>query len=729
MSSIIRWRRSILAGSLIVIILVTLVAIQQNTHRNIMYADTTIPDTMIQAEASQSMSVLQSYYDTSTGLWKSSGGTYWWQSANMLYATIDYMSRAGNTTYSSDITTTFNAHKSINFIMNYGNTHYYDDEAWWALAWIRAYDFTNNSTYLAMAQTIFNDLIGSWDSTCNGGIWWSTDRSYKNAITNELFLEVAARLHERISSDTTGGSGPNGHSYIDWATMEWNWFVNSGMINGSNMINDGLTSSCANNGGTTWTYNQGVVLGGLAELYHITGNSAYLSWAETLANASARLLTVGGILQESCDPSGDCGADGDNFKGIYIRNLATLYAIDHDGTHAAFIAKNETWLWANDRDGNNNFGLVWYGPFNSTNAARQCAGQELVNAMIGLDPVARPPAVAMNGSGALELFQVGSDGQLYRRWQTAAGGAWNSTNWVGLGGYWPTSVPVVGVDSTGQLQVFMRGTTGYIYVNTEASGWSGWTALDATFQALTDPVVGRNSDGRLEIFAVSAANGALYHFWQNSPGTGNWVANWSSLGGYWPTGNAAVALDGTGYLQVFMRGTTHNIYVMTERSGWGGWTNLNSGFLADGNPSVGLNAQGDLEVFAVSAGDKTLQRLSQTAAGSGNWGSWTSMGGYWPVGSAVPVKDGTGNLEVLMRGTTEYIYANTESSGWSGWTALTTNNNALGDPGVVANADKRLEAFVIGAGSDHYIWHNKQTTAGAGNWATGWDSLGGYWPS
>ena len=119
---------------------------------------------------------------------------------------------------------------------------------------------------------------------------------YKNAIPNELFLLNAIRLHQRTPGD--GGTG----SYFYWATNEWSWFKNSGMINAQNLINDGLTANCLNNGQTTWTYNQGVILGGLTELYKITGDTNYLVAAETIANAAIANLTsrqggVGGTLQ------------------------------------------------------------------------------------------------------------------------------------------------------------------------------------------------------------------------------------------------------------------------------------------------------------------------------------------------------------------------------------------------------------------------------------------------
>ena len=83
-------------------------------------------------------------------------------------------------------------HASAGFLNDY-----YDDEGWWALAWIDVYDLTHEERYLGMAVAIFKDMAQGWDGTCGGGIWWSKERKYKNAIANELFLSVAAHLARR----------------------------------------------------------------------------------------------------------------------------------------------------------------------------------------------------------------------------------------------------------------------------------------------------------------------------------------------------------------------------------------------------------------------------------------------------------------------------------------------------------------------------------------------------
>ncbi|MDF5731836.1 MAG: glycoside hydrolase family 76 protein [Rhizonema sp. PD38] len=318
------------------------------------------------ARADVGIAVLQNFYNSSTGLWDTTG---WWNGANALVTTIDHAVRTNTKIYLGNISNTFDKHKQSNFLNNF-----YDDEGWWALAWIKAYDLTGESRYLDMAKIIFNDMKGGWDSTCGGGIWWNKERKYKNAITNELFLSIAAQLHLRTPDDSAS------KSYLDWAQKEWNWFKNSGMINAQNLINDGLTQDCQNNGDVTWTYNQGVILGGLVDLYKSTNDSSKLTQAQAIADAAIGTLAPNGILREPCEPN--CGGDGPQFKGIFIRNLYYLYQTTNKQTYADFITLNADSIWLHNRNPANQLGLSWAGAFDSADAARQSSAMDAINAAI-----------------------------------------------------------------------------------------------------------------------------------------------------------------------------------------------------------------------------------------------------------------------------------------------------------------------------------------------------------
>jgi len=312
------------------------------------------------------MVALQGFYNATTGLWNTAG---WWNSANALETTIDYCRLTDSLTYRGNLSNTFEKNKRGNFL-----NEFYDDEGWWALTWIKAYDLTGDQRYLTMAKTIFTDMKGGWDSTCGGGIWWSKQRKYKNAIANELFLAIAAKLHLRTPGDAGAGS------YLDWARREWNWFKNTGMINRDNLINDGLDSTCKNNGQLTWTYNQGVILGGLVDLYRSTNDGSLIRQAQAIADATMRLLAPKGILREPCEP--DCGKDGPQFKGIFMRYLGDLYQVTQQPAHKDFIVRNADSLWSQCCNNTNQFGLSWIGAFDSADAARQSAAIDALNATL-----------------------------------------------------------------------------------------------------------------------------------------------------------------------------------------------------------------------------------------------------------------------------------------------------------------------------------------------------------
>src|SRR5919197_1243718 len=147
------------------------------------------------------------------------------------------------------------------------------------------------------------------------------------------------------------------------------------------------------------------------------------------------------------------------------------------------------------------------------------------------------PVVARNADGRLEVFtRVGlmSTGVVWHIWQNPT----PATGWSGWGvlGAPPGGVAprflVAGRNADGRLELFVLGTAGDLWhiwqQPAPAGGWSGWDSLGAPpGTALISLALGRNADGRLEAVAV-ATDGALWHTWQVSQNSG-W-RGWGSLG-------------------------------------------------------------------------------------------------------------------------------------------------------------------------------------------------------
>jgi predicted alpha-1,6-mannanase (GH76 family) len=275
---------------------------------------------------------------------------------------------------------------------------YYDDEGWWASAWIKAYDLTGERQYLDEATVIWTDMMSGWDTGyANGGIWWgkdhknlSGDSPYKNAIANELFLSISTALYIRTKQQT----------YLDWAMKEWNWFRSMWFTGDpvSYLINDSLIIGAAevDRGQPVWTYNHGPILSGLVDLYMITGQRSYLQTAESIADAlidnwvvsSAPMGdptesgTIDGVLMEF-DDGAPTNIDHRQFKGIFVRHLAYLDSKSRKGKYRAFLLRNARTALANtSSDGEVTFGASWRTAFDMSDFIRQTSGVDLLNAAL-----------------------------------------------------------------------------------------------------------------------------------------------------------------------------------------------------------------------------------------------------------------------------------------------------------------------------------------------------------
>ena len=98
--------------------------------------------------------------------------------------------------------------------------------------------------------------------------------------------------------------------------------------------------------------------------------------------ALSKLQDKNGIIHDVCEPN--CGADGPQFKGIFMRNLQALRGFLTEKDFKQFsiaIGMNAASIWAKDRD-QASLGLVWSGPYQEATAATQSSAlDELVAAM------------------------------------------------------------------------------------------------------------------------------------------------------------------------------------------------------------------------------------------------------------------------------------------------------------------------------------------------------------
>ncbi|KAI1139436.1 glycoside hydrolase family 76 protein [Hypoxylon sp. FL0543] len=317
-------------------------------------------------------------YDNTTGLWDPNNpGSSWWQSGVALWTLCDYMIKSGSRDYLPQALNTVEIQRAPLSWWPEGGGDFRadstDDTGWWALAMTSLYELTDDEEYLNIAKEDEAYMFDYWNTTtCGGGLIWNIpNRTYHNAISNELYLELTAKLHNLIPDDTY---------YLNHSLLEWSWFNKSGMINSQNLVNDGLTddTACVNNGMTTWTYNQGVILGGLVELNKALGDASFLDEARRIADAAVSSLADDGTITEPCTSEEECEPNGTAFKGIFVRELAKLDAALDDHPYQEFIADNAQAAYENARNGSDFYGFLWQGPFDNVTIGTQEAAVDLL---------------------------------------------------------------------------------------------------------------------------------------------------------------------------------------------------------------------------------------------------------------------------------------------------------------------------------------------------------------
>jgi hypothetical protein len=203
-----------------------------------------------------------------------------------------------------------------------GGDKYYDDAAWVGVATAQYNRKSGDPTALAEAQNAFNWVYpGGWDTNSSdpdpGGIYWVNQG-----------VGVGATNHDR----TTTSNAPNAElalllGNVSAANQIYGW-VNQYLYNlptspnyASNqppLMFDHVTAAGTIDH-TLWTYNQGTMIAANVREYQLTGQAAYLSEAEAIANTALDTFTESTYIAQPAA-----------FDAIFFRGLLVLYAATGD---------------------------------------------------------------------------------------------------------------------------------------------------------------------------------------------------------------------------------------------------------------------------------------------------------------------------------------------------------------------------------------------------------------
>jgi hypothetical protein len=257
--------------------------------------------------------------------------------------------------------------------------------------------------------------------------------------------------------------------------------------------------------------------------------------------------------------------------------------------------------------------------------------------------------------------------------------------------------------------------------------WSQWASLGKPKTTkIGNPFVQSNQDGRLEVFGVGT--GALFNIWQLFPNAG-WQESWAEKGK--PSPNVGikshvVGRNADGRQEIFAVGGDNALWQkwqVAPNSGWSEWKTLGTPArdtsLTD-QFTVGRNEDGRQEVFA-GGSDGNVWQIWQTAS-NGGWSDWNKLG-QPPVGIrrsdriTVGINQ-DGRQELFIIGTDAALWHTWQVApnvGWSDWESLgkpsdlfdgsePAKDRDLSEPLVQSNADGHLEVFAPGNGAFCNRW-------------------------
>lgn len=184
---------------------------------------------------------------------------------------------------------------------------YIDDYLWYVLMWLDVYRWLGHESDLTEAAATF-DLMTRWadDTSCGGIVWMYPDTDpRKNAITTLEAMQASAQLAVAFEAR---GDAARARGYRKRARALWAFFDDVSLLGNESLVHDNVTGSahgafhccngheapiCKPRGTLTWTYNQGMFLGAMADMHALTKDAHYLALGAAVLDAVVTKLAAG----------------------------------------------------------------------------------------------------------------------------------------------------------------------------------------------------------------------------------------------------------------------------------------------------------------------------------------------------------------------------------------------------------------------------------------------------
>ncbi|KQS31160.1 glycoside hydrolase family 76 protein [Dyadobacter sp. Leaf189] len=215
------------------------------------------------------------------------------------------------------------------------DSRFYDDNQWIAIAALDAYNRTNNTAYLKLAEEIYRFMMTGYDQKSGGGIYWKEDeKNTKNTCSNGPGILVALQLY-KVSKKK---------EYLDTALDLYKW-TNKHLRSPDGTYWDAIKIPSMKIDSAKYTYNTGTMLQSNVLLYEITKEQQYLDEAKTIAQAARDFFYVNNKLPANYW-----------FNVVLLRGYEELYKVTKDKNMLTFFIDDAERIWKEERDENNLIG-------------------------------------------------------------------------------------------------------------------------------------------------------------------------------------------------------------------------------------------------------------------------------------------------------------------------------------------------------------------------------------